>query len=446
MRKILIFGLKRSGTELVKFLCKTNDIVVYDEDRKILDEFVRDNKSKYKFDVLNIKDNKEFENFDLVIKSPGISNENPYVKLLKEKNIKVENEMDFASKFITGNMISVTGTNGKSTVVSLINDILLLTNRKYFLAGNIGYPLTQYISKISKEDGVVVEASSFQLDEIFYHHPKIAVFLNIKPDHISWHGSFDNYFRAKQNIFKFQTMNDFAVLNYDDELVRKIKVESNVYYFSLFNKVKGSYLKEKSIYFFDGEKEEKIVDVSNLNIIAEHILSNYLAVVCVCKLLNIDNEIIKFGLIKFKQLEHRFEVVAQKDGILYVNDSKATNVASTYAAITSCKTKTHLLLGGSDKGENFDSLFDEFAKKKIVKVYIFGQTKNKILESVKKFNVDYIPCDNLEDATKRACKNAKSEEMVLLSPACASFDEFTSFEHRGCFYKELIKKIVYEES
>lgn len=444
MGKILIFGLKKSGTELVKFLCDDNDIVVYDEDKGILEDFIKKNKSKYRFEVLNLRDNNGLEDFDLAIKSPGIPNENMLIRLLKTKNIKIENEMDFASKFISGDIISVTGTNGKSTVVSLINEIFSLTSTKCYLAGNIGYPLTQYISKVSKKDRVVVESSSFQLDDIFYHHPKIAVFLNIKPDHISWHGSFDNYFKAKQNVFKFQTLNDFAVLNYDDELVRNMQVESNVYFFSLLKRVKGVYLKGNSICYFDGESEEEIVDITNLNLLADHVVSNYLAATCVCKILNIDNETIKLGLMNFKQLPHRYEIIAQKNGVLYVNDSKATNIASTYAAVISSKNNIHLLLGGSDKGENFDNLFDELVKNKIKKAYIFGQTADKISESAKKFNVDFVICDNLEDATTKACRNVKREEIVLLSPACASFDEFVSFEHRGCFYKELINRIIYE--
>ena len=444
MKKVLIFGLKKSGVALVGFLNKKCEIVVHDDDKLQLEKFEKTYGSLYDFKVL--KSYEDMKNVDLAIISPGISRNNKLLEYLSKQDIKIENELDFASKFVKGEMISVTGTNGKSTVVSLINHILLGCGYSSMLAGNIGVPLTECIGKLNDASKVVVEVSSFQLEKILNHHPKIAVLLNIAPDHILWHGSFENYFNSKKNIFKFQTEEDFAVLNFDDECLRDLQTKSKKYYFSLFSEVVGCYVKKGYVYFFDGMKKEKIVSVKEVGVNASHILSNYLAAICVCKLLGVKTDELILYVKNFKALEHRYEFVVKHKGVVFINDSKATNVASTKAAINSNQVNTHLLLGGSDKGENFDELFNLSKLDNIVKAYIFGQTKNKIVESIKKFNVDYEECFNLEDSIIKAYRNAKNGEVVLLSPACASFDEFTSFEERGRFFKGVIKKIIYDES
>ena len=439
MSKVLVYGLKLSGESVVEFLNNKCDIIVYDENEKTLSDFCLYKSSMYSFKRLESL--KDFENLDLVVKSPGISDQNKLVQYLKRKKIKIENELDFASKYIKGNIVSVSGTNGKSTVCSLIYDVLKKDGENSFIAGNIGRPLTSLINKCNANSNIVVESSSFQLDKIYHFHPKVSVLINVAPDHINWHGSYKNYIQAKKNIFKMQNENDFCVLNYDDELLVKLHPKANTYYFSMKYKVKGVYLSEGVVFFNDGQYVQKLFPINLLNIVGKHNLYNYLCSICVCKLLKVSNETIFTSLKDFKGLEHRYEFVSKKKGVVFINDSKATNVASAIVAIKGCDNGIRLLLGGSDKGENFDELFKIQEFNKVECCYIYGETASSLVKSAVKFGVRFMQCENMKTAFLSACHEAKKNEIVLLSPACASFDEFNNFEERGKYFKELVNKI-----
>lgn len=442
MKKVLVYGLKKSGEAVVEFLHGKYELIVYDDSEKNIEEFEKRNSKKFSFEIL--KSINQLKDIDFAVISPAIPLQNKLVEYLVKNNIKVENELDFAAKFVLGNIIAVTGTNGKSTVVSLIYEILKKEFSSCFLAGNIGVPLTSIIAKTKEDSNVVVETSSFQLEKVFNLKPKIAVFLNIAPDHILRHGNFENYFNSKKNIFKKQERDDYAVLNYDDEKIKLIKTIAQTFYFSLKESVEGVFVKNNAIYFKKENIEEKICFLEELNLSVECFLQNYLAAICACKLMKVKNSSIVSGIKDFKSLEHRYENFLTKNNVSFINDSKATNVASTLAAINITNKRCHLLLGGSDKGENFDELFKMVKEREIIP-YIFGATKNEMIVSAKKHNVNFLEFSSFKFAVESAVLSARENEVVLLSPACASFDEFSCFEERGICFKEIVKSI-YEKN
>ncbi len=439
MKDVLIYGLKRSGTALVKYLQNTMNLYVYDDNKEAIREFQNEYSKNYKFVVVeNISDCKV--KFNLAIISPAIPLDNPNILLLKQRKIKVYNELDYASKYFKSKIVAITGTNGKSTVATLIYKIFREKSANCVLAGNIGSPLMEYVNVCDKNTLISLETSSFQLEDLKFLSPKISVFLNIQPDHLLRHKNFENYFGAKKNIFKYQGKKDYAIINYDDENLRKIPIKSKVYYFSLKHKVVGAYLYKNGLYFSDGKMSEKLLEVKDLKIIGNHNVANALASICAGKLLGIENNYIINAIKFFTGLEHRYEVVAVKKDVTYINDSKATNVAAACNAIENSKQNLHILLGGSDKGENYDMLFSSTSSEKIKCAYIYGATKKAIIESARSYNVKYIRCKNMKDALLHATENAVIGETVLLSPACASFDEFENYEQRGEVFKQLVRE------
>ena len=443
MKKVLVYGLKKSGEAVVGFLHAKYELIVYYDSEKNIKEFEKRNSKKFSFEIL--KNINQLKDIDFAVISPAIPFQNKLVEYLIKNNIKVENELDFAAKFILGDVVAVTGTNGKSTVVSLIYEILKKEFLSCFLAGNIGVPLTSIIARTKEYSKVVVETSSFQLERVFNLKPKIAVFLNIAPDHILRHGSFDNYFNSKKNIFKNQDGDDYTVLNYDDEKIKLIKTTAQTFYFSLNECVEGVFVKNNKVYFKKENLEEEICVLDDLNLSVDCFLQNYLAAICVCKLLKVSNLSIVSAIKEFKSLEHRYENFLTKNNVSFINDSKATNVASTLAALNITKKRCHLLLGGSDKGENFDELFKMVKEREIIP-YIFGETKNEMIMSAKKHNVKFLEFSSFKVAVESAVLSARENEVVLLSPACASFDEFSCFEERGDCFKEIVKSIYEKNS
>lgn len=389
-----------------------------------------------------------FDGLSFIVTSPGID---PNLELLKQarlRKIKIVCEFELGACQIKGDIIAVTGTNGKTTTVSLIGFLLKNYDAgKVYLGGNIGIPVTSFAGQTGPEDISVLECSSYQLEYAKNFHPHIAAILNLSVDHLARHGTFEKYIRAKLSITKNQTASDFLLLNADCETIMEHlpKTEAQVYYFSTKRKVVGCYIKNKCIYFNDNQGEVKLVSVRKIKLIGEHNLSNILCAVLAVWLKTKNKKHLNF-VHDFVGVPHRTEFVKKIGGIDFYNDSKATNIDSTIVATKSFSGKINLILGGSDKGYEFDELFAKMPKN-VKKIAVFGQTKSKILSAAARANFTEIySFDNLKQCTIFCYKSAKKGEIVLLSPACASFDFFLNFEHRGAVFKKIVEEISQNEN
>ncbi len=435
-KKVLVYGMGNSGQGAIKLLLKHKaKIYAYDDNYKMV-ENLPDNIIK----VENITEN-FLKQIDLIVLNPSVSMYSENIKLALLLNKKIISEIELAFLFKKGNIISITGSNGKSTTSTLIYNILKQADIKASLVGNIGNSFSGEVSN-NKKQTYVVEVSSFQLETSNKYNSKIACFLNFTENHLDRHFSLKEYFETKLKIFQNQSRKDFSVLNYDDEKVRNITTKSNTYYFSKNSKVKGVYVFNNYIYFNNGKTEEKVLNICDIKLKGEHNLENVLCAVLVAKLYKIKNEDIILAVSRFYGLEHRIEFVDKIDNILFYNDSKSTTVKSTKTAIKCfSEDRVLLILGGSDKGFGFDDLFENLDKQ-VKHIICLGEVKDKILLSSKKYNFDNIESvDSFDLAVKLSLITAKRENLnvVLLSPATASFDSFKNFEERGETFKKLVK-------
>ena len=435
-KKVLVYGMGNSGQGAIKLLLKHKaKIYAYDDNYKMV-ENLPDNIIK----VENITEN-FLKQIDLIVLNPSVSMYSENIKLALLLNKKIISEIELAFLFKKGNIISITGSNGKSTTSTLIYNILKQADIKAGLVGNIGNSFSGEVSN-NKKQTYVVEVSSFQLETSNKYNSKIACFLNFTENHLDRHFSLKEYFETKLKIFQNQSRKDFSVLNYDDEKVRNITTKSNTYYFSKNSKVKGVYVFNTYIYFNNGKTEEKVLNICDIKLKGEHNLENVLCAVLVAKLYKIKNEDIILAVSRFYGLEHRIEFVDKIDNILFYNDSKSTTVKSTKTAIKCfSEDRVLLILGGSDKGFGFDDLFENLDKQ-VKHIICLGEVKDKILLSSKKYNFDNIESvDSFDLAVKLSLITARRENLnvVLLSPATASFDSFKNFEERGETFKKLVK-------
>jgi len=386
-----------------------------------------------------------FKDVEQLIVSPGIKIDKNIKFYLKKKKIALYGELEFGTRKISNDIIAVTGTNGKTTTVSLIYYLLKDYQGGVVLGGNIGTPVTSLVDKLNGCELVVLECSSFQLETIRKFRPHIAVVLNLDVDHLNRHGTMREYIRCKYRITKNQLSSDFLLLNADDELIRKNppKTKAQIFYFSTKSKVLGVYIKNKFVYFYDGFKDVKLVSVSNLKLKGEHNLSNVLASI-LAVYLETGNLVLLKNLPSFEGVKHRIEFVKNIRGVEFFNDSKATNISSTLAACNSFKQNILLILGGSDKGYNFDELFKNLPKN-VKFIAIFGEVKHKIAFSAKKYKFNNFKIfDTLEQSVRFLYDNSKKGDVILLSPACASFDQFSNYEERGEVFRNIVLKIESE--
>ncbi len=376
---------------------------------------------------------------DYIIISPGVPSESPFVLELENKGKIVISEIEFASKFIKSKIIGITGSNGKSTVTSMIYHILKVAGEKVTLAGNIGIPLIKYVEENS--DYFVVELSSFQLEKIVDFKPFISVLLNITPDHLDRYKRFEDYAEAKFNLFKNQKSSDFAILNKDDDYIGKNKnrINASKSFFSIDDRRADVYC-DKDIIFF---KDELILKSNEIPLLGVHNIENTMASVAVAKVIGLESKIIKEAIKSFKGLEHRTELCGEIDGVKFINDSKATNIDATYKALMSFDSPLILILGGKDKGGDFTKL-NELIKSKVKKLILIGAAKEKIKKQLSE-DIDYIEVESMEEAVYRGFDFAEKGDIVILSPACASFDMYENFEERGQDFKGIVKRLMEEK-
>ena len=439
-KKIFVLGMARSGYEAAKVLIKKNNIVILNDIKEeqdlnhvneLKDLGVKLYLGSSRIDLLD-------GSIDYLIKNPGIKDDNEIVLKAKELKIPVINEVEMAYNLLPKvSIIGITGSNGKTTTTTLVYEILKSANKPVVLAGNIGYPLSSFIGKIKENDILLMEISVQQLCNFDKFKTNISVLTNIYDAHLDLVGSKENYINIKKRIFNNHTRDDVAILNYDNSDVLRCTndIMSSKEYFSKYNKDVKCYSGNNKIYY-DGIE---LISTDELKLKGEHNYENVMAAIMVAKKYNVSDEIIIKVLKEFSGVEHRIEFVKEIKGIKIYNDSKATNVKATEIALSSFNEPTILLLGGLDRNHSFDELLPFMKNVKLV--VSFGETKNRIKDFCDKNNIKCIVCDDLENATKCAYNNAVSNDVILLSPACASWDQFKDFEERGNKFKELLQKL-----
>lgn len=378
---------------------------------------------------------------DLIVISPGVPSDLEILDEARKRDIPIISELELGFWFAKAPIIAVTGTNGKTTTTTLIGEILKNEGKNITLAGNIGIPLIREVDRAEDKDFLVVEVSSFQLENIMHFRPKISVILNITEDHLNRHKTFENYIEAKARIFENQMEDDYAVLNYDDPIVRSFvkRVKAKVLFFSQREELpRGIYVKNGVIVIRENGKIYPLLKAEELGIKGSHNLENALAAACVAWICRINLNNLAETLKDFHGVEHRLEFVAEIGNIKFINDSKATNPDSAQKAIEAIKEPIVLIAGGYDKKSDYTGFVKALCGK-VKKLILIGETADAIEEAAKKEGFfDIEKTDTLPQAVKLAYRAAKPGDVVLLSPACASWDMFENFEERGRVFKETV--------
>lgn len=438
-KKILVLGMARSGYEVSKLLSKYNNKIIITDKKDQNEEHINELKN---LGVEFIKSEDPIElldsSFDLVIKNPGIRYDHPLILKANKLGIKVENEVEVAYHFLPKDafIIAVTGSNGKTTTTTLCYEFAKKTGKNVHLGGNIGYPLSQIVSDVNNGDVVVLEISAQQLHDCYDFNPNVSILTNLTPVHIDFFGSYENYINHKLKIFMNHTSNNIAVLNKSnkDEFEATKNIKSKKVYFSSIEEADAC-IRDNAIYY----NGEKIIDIKDIKVKGKHNYENIMCAIIATKVLGITNEQIKEVLSTFTGVEHRIEFVKTINNRSFYNDSKATNVKSTEIALNSFDTPTILLLGGLDRGHSFEDLSDDLSHVKYIICY--GETKNRIKDFADSKGIDCKVVDTLKDATLLAYELSSEGDTILLSPACASWDQFSDFETRGKLFKEVINSI-----
>jgi UDP-N-acetylmuramoylalanine--D-glutamate ligase len=384
-----------------------------------------------------------FRRQDLIVVSPGVPLDTPELVQARNFGRPVIGELELAARFLKGKTLAITGSNGKTTTTSLVGEILEEAGFPTLVGGNIGVPVIALINQSTPDTWSVLEVSSFQLESTEQFHPQIAVILNITPDHLDRHGTFENYALAKERIFAAQTPDDFLVLNAENvrAAAAASRSDARVYWFSLERFVpQGAWVEAGHVVFRSSKDAptKSIIPLHSIPLKGEHNVENVLAAVCAARLAGAPADAIRRAIEKFKAVEHRLEYVATLNGVEFFNDSKATNVDATAKAIASFSTGIHLILGGKDKNSDYTQL-SQLLRQRVRAVYTIGSAAAKI-ESQLRGVVPLQSCDTLDKAVREAAAAARPGDVVLLAPACSSFDQFESYEHRGRVFKELVNE------
>ena len=429
-KKILVLGLARSGEAAARLLAKlgaivtVNDSKPFDENpsaQTLLEEGIKVICGSHPLELLD-------EEFAYMVKNPGIPYTNPMVVRAAEKNIPVITEVELAYLISEAPIIGITGSNGKTTTTTMIADVLNHAKQSALLSGNIGYPASEVAQSAVSNDTLVMELSSFQLMGIEEFHPHIAVITNLMPTHIDYHGSFENYVEAKWNIQKNMTVADTIILNFNQELAKDLaaKTSAKVVPFSTKEKVDGAYLEAGTLYF----RGQAVMKADELGVPGSHNVENALATIAVAKLSGVSDEAIRETLVHFGGVKHRLQYLGEVSGVKFYNDSKSTNILATQKALSGFDNKKVILIaGGLDRGNEFDELVPDLVGLK--KMVILGESAPRVKRAANKAEVAYLDAKNVVDAAKIAFENAEAGDVVLLSPANASWDMYKNFEVRG---------------
>lgn len=437
-KKIFILGMARSGYEAAKVLAKRNNTITIndistDQDIDKIKELeslgINVVLGSHPDDILT-------KDFDYVIKNPGIKNDHKYVLFAQENNIPVINEVQLAYHLLPKNVkiIGITGSNGKTTTTTLIYEVLKNGPHNVHLTGNVGLPLSGFLDKIKEGDIIVIEIAGHHLANFVDFKTDVSVLTNLLPVHLDFHGSYENYINIKKRIFNFHTKENLAVINCGNADCLKITedINSTKMYFSAQNKIGDAYLENGYICY----QGHPIINTKDVILKGNHNYENMMCAIIVGIYMGIDIEKIKNSLAHFKGVEHRIEFVRKLNNRQFYNDSKSTNNKATQIAVTSFEQPIMLILGGLDRGQSFDELKDYM--KNVKQIFCYGETKYKIETFAKENDISVTIVDNLEQATKLAYNLSEEGDIILLSPACASWDQYKCFEDRGDEFKKIV--------
>lgn len=439
-KKVLVLGLAKSGESAARLLDKLGAIVTVNDGKpfeenpaaqSLLEEGIKVVTGGHPLELLD-------EDFEWMVKNPGIPYNNPMVMRALEKQIPVITEVELAYLISDAPIIGITGSNGKTTTTTMIAEVLTAGGQNGLLSGNIGFPASQVAQDAGKTDTLVMELSSFQLMGIEALHPEIAVITNLMPTHLDYHGSFEEYVAAKWNIQKNMTASDYVVLNFNQDLAKELakKTAARVIPFSTQEKVDGAYL-DGDVLTFRGEA---IMTASELGVPGSHNVENALATIAVAKLRGIDNQVIKETLAHFGGVKHRLQYVGEINQVKFYNDSKSTNILATQKALSGFdNSKIILIAGGLDRGNEFDELVPDI--KGLKKMVILGESAERVKRAADQAEVSYLDASDVRDATRKAFSVAEPGDVVLLSPANASWDMYKNFEVRGDEFLAVFKEL-----
>ncbi|MBQ9792197.1 MAG: UDP-N-acetylmuramoyl-L-alanine--D-glutamate ligase [Clostridia bacterium] len=439
--RYLIYGLSKSGEAAFNLIFNKKDkFYLYDDDKQKRKIFYEKTQNLYNVFLLN-KIEKVIVNFvDTIIISPGVSIYNPIIEYAKRKKIEIISELELGFRFCKNKMIAITGTNGKTTTVSLLYDIFKTAGFNVEKVGNIGNPLSSVVRKVKRKSILICEVSSFQLEAINKFNPQFSGILNITTDHIDRHKTFENYKKTKYKIFKNLNKKVKVVLNQNLKVLSLRQNKNQIYKFGFKKCENGCYVDKENIIYSKNNKEEVICCLSDVNSLrGNHNLENIMACICFAKFFKIKNKYILEAIKNFKNISHRIQKIYQTAKNSFYDDSKATNIDATIKAINSFNEDVFLILGGSDKGYSYDEIFKSLPQK-VKDVVACGETANKICKTASKYNIKIKAFKNLKEATIFACENLKEGQSLLLSPASASFDEFKNYKDRGEKFLNYIKE------
>jgi len=442
-RRLLVVGLARTGVATALFCAERGAKVTATDARsenEIGETIAPLRAAGVSLELGGHRENSFLEQ-DLIVPSPGVPADAPLLQAARAKGVTIWSEVELADRFLRGLLIGITGSNGKTTTTSLIDHILKNAGFSTILAGNIGTPLIARVDQTNDDSITVVELSSFQLELIETFRPNISVFLNLTPDHLDRHHTLEAYGRAKARIFENQTEADSAVLNADDPATTPhAPTKPQVYWFSRKQRVaQGAFVRGNEIVFRRDGQEEAVLHLKDIPLAGEHNVENALAAVAAARLAGAQPEAIARGIRSFAGVEHRLEFVAEIGGVRYYNDSKATNVDATLKALDAFPGRILIVLGGKDKGSDYTVLQKPLREKAILALLI-GAAAEKI-ESQITGSVAIEGAGTIERAVEIASHAARPGDVVLLAPACASFDQFQNYEHRGRVFKELVHQL-----
>lgn len=446
-KKIFILGLARSGYQAAKVLIEKGNEVI-----------LNDGKEEDKLDKEQIKELRELgvtlvfgshpddlldSSFDYLIKNPGVPIDHKYVLKSRELNIEVINEVEMAYRLLPEGIkiIGITGTNGKTTTTTLTYNIMKEAyGDKVFLAGNIGYPLCSILNQVKSGDIIVMEVSCQQLENLNKFHPNVALMTNLSPAHIDFLKSYENYKRVKAKLFKNQTEEDIAILNIENEdVINETKdIKSTTKYFSSKKEINGCYLKDNSIYYYG----EKVISREEIFIAGIHNVENCMGAIMIAKEFNVSNDIICKVISSFRGVEHRLEYVDTVNGVRYYNDTEATNIKCTQIALSSFDNPITIILGGLERGQDFNELTPFM--KNVSNIIAIGQCRNRVLDYGKSLNIPTYSFEYLKDGFDKCVEVSKSGDIILLSPASASWDQYKECEIRGAEFKKKVEELKNE--
>ncbi|HFI0702300.1 TPA: UDP-N-acetylmuramoyl-L-alanine--D-glutamate ligase [Streptococcus suis] len=439
-KKVLVLGLAKSGESAARLLdtlgaiVTVNDGKAFEENptaQALLEEGIRVICGSHPLELLD-------EDFALMVKNPGIRYDNPMVEKALKKGIPVWTEVELAYLISDAQILGITGSNGKTTTTTMIAEALNAGNKSAKLCGNIGYPASSVAQTATKEDTLVMELSSFQLMGTEVFHPRVAVITNLSANHIDYHGTYEDYVDAKWMIQRQMTEQDTIVLNFNQEEAKELAQETKaqVLPFSTKEVVDGAYLQDGKLYF----KGEYVMDADQIGVPGTHNIENALATIAVAKLWGVDNQAIQESLAAFGGVKHRLQLVGKIDGVTFYNDSKSTNILATQKALSGFdNSKVILIAGGLDRGNEFDELVPDLIGLK--KMVILGQSAPRVQRAADKAGVPTVAAEDIADATRKAFEQAEEGDIVLLSPANASWDMYPNFEVRGDIFLQTYEEL-----